>query len=115
MAPRKRPAAAEPEQPAEEEVPQDTVEAAATDDAEADATEPADERGDARAIYQGARILSGKSNHQPSPQPSKKGKGKGDMIQTSEELGEVCQQFLSGKFKVPELKIARYSSEPTLA
>ena len=54
--------------------------------------EEADEKGDAKAINRSARVLAGKSKHQPSPQPSKKDKDKGDMIQTSEELEALWQQ-----------------------
>ena len=63
--------------------------------------EQADEQGNTRAIYAGVRALSGKTKNPPSPQPTKrknkeneckdsnKGKDKMDMIQTSEELGEL--------------------------
>ena len=77
--------------------------------------EEADEKGDSKAINQGARVMAGKSKHQPSPQSAKKDKGKGDMIQTSEELGELWQQFLAGKFKASELEAARDEWEPGAA
>ena len=74
--------------------------------------EEADEQGDTRAIHQGARALAGKSKHPPSPQPTRKEKGEGDMIQTSEELGALWQEFLAGKFKATELEAARKEWDP---
>ena len=72
--------------------------------------EAADERGDVRAVHQGARALSGKSASFKSPQPSKKKNG--DMIQSSEELGDLWQQFLAGKFAATELEAAREQWHP---
>ena len=72
--------------------------------------EAADERGDVRAVHQGARALSGKSASFQSPQPSKKKNG--DMIQSPEELGELWRQFLAGKFAATELEAAREQWKP---
>ena len=74
--------------------------------------EEADEQGDTKTIHQGARALAGKSKHPPSSQPTRTNKGEGDMIQTSEELGELWRQFLAGKFKATELEAARKEWEP---
>ena len=72
----------------------------------------ADERGNIKAIHEGARALAGKTKHPPSPQPTRKANGKGEMIQTSEELGELWRQFLAGKFSATELEAAREEWEP---
>ena len=74
--------------------------------------EVADERGNIKAIHEGARALAGKTKHPPSPQPTRKANGKGEMIQTSEELGELWRQFLAGKFSATELEAAREEWEP---
>ena len=69
--------------------------------------ERADEQGNIKAIYEGARALAGKTKHSPSPQPAKKNKGEGDMINSSEELGELWREFLAGKFSATELEKTR--------
>ena len=75
--------------------------------------EEADEQGDVRKVYEGARALSGKSKNFLTKQPTKKKNG--DMIQPSEELGELWQQFLEGKFAATELEAGRreYQTLPT--
>ena len=74
--------------------------------------EKADEQGDMRTVYQGANALAGKSKNFSSKQPTRKDKGKGDVIQSEEELGDLWQQFLSGKFSATELEEARQAYEP---
>ena len=72
--------------------------------------EEADEKGDVRKVYEGARALAGKSKNGRSTQPTKKKNG--DIIQSEEELGELWQQFLEGKFSATELEEARQEYEP---
>ena len=73
--------------------------------------EAADEQGNIRAIHEAARALAGKSKNPPSAQPTKKDNGQGDMIQSSEEMGELWSQFLAGKFKATELEASRQKWE----
>ena len=72
--------------------------------------EIADKRGDTRAVHQGARALSGRTTNFQSPQPTKKRNG--EMIQSAEELGELWQNFLAGKFAATELEAAREEWKP---
>ena len=51
--------------------------------------EIADEQGDIRVVHQGAKALAGKSKSFASKQPTKKDKGKGEVIQSEQELGDL--------------------------
>ena len=74
--------------------------------------EAADENGDIHTVHQGAKALAGKSKNFASRQPTRKDKGKGDLIQTKQELGDLWQEFLSGKFSATELEAARKAYSP---
>ena len=72
--------------------------------------EEADEKGDMKTVHQGTRALAGKSKTFNSKQPTKKKNG--DLIQSEEEMGDLWQEFLSGKFSATELEAARQEYEP---
>ena len=71
--------------------------------------EAADEQGNTRKVYEGARALAGKSKGFQATQPTKNKKG--DIISSSEELGELWQEFLAGKFSATELEASRQGYE----
>ena len=68
-------------------------------------TEEEDERGDVRTVHEGARALAGKSKTFQGKQPTKNKQG--DILQSSEELGDLWQQFLADKFAVTDIEAAR--------
>ena len=71
--------------------------------------ELADTNGDAKAVAQGVKVISGASGQGFSKTPRKhhQGKRKGETISGPEELGQLWQAFLEGKFSATELEEAR--------
>ena len=71
--------------------------------------EKADEQGNTKEVHRGVRALSGKSKNYESKQSTKKKNG--DLIQSSTELGELWQEFLTDKFSALDLEDARKGFE----
>ena len=74
--------------------------------------EQADINGDSKAVGQGVKVISGTSKQGFSKKPRTytkdlNGKHVGDKISGPEELGQLWQEFLEGKFSVTELEEAR--------
>ena len=67
--------------------------------------EQADINGNSRAVSQGVKVISGSSNQHFSQQPTVTMQG--ETISGPEELGELWQSFLEGKFSPTELEAAR--------
>ena len=62
-----------------------------------------------KATHEGARALAGKSNSFQSVHPTRKKNG--DIISSSEELGDLWQEFLQGKFAATDLEAKRKEYE----
>ena len=73
--------------------------------------EAADQQGDPKAIAYHVNVLTGKTRCAQGKQPTRKDKGKGDLITNAEELGELWADFLEGKFEPTELERARAELE----